>query len=496
MKLAQLLDAEILAGAAQSAADCAITGLSADSRHIGAGYAFFALKGAAANGGQYAAEAEKQGARIIIAEKGLELGPHTIPVIYVEHIRHMLALAAARFYRRQPQVAVAITGTSGKTSVSVFLRQIWEQAGFAAASIGTIGVVARDYHRAESLTTPGAVELAKLLRELADRHITHVAMEASSHGLEQCRLDGVRLTAAGFTNLGRDHMDYHPTVEAYFAAKMRLFDTLLPAGGPAVIYADGKYSARAEAAVKAAGRKALTVGRKGEFIKLKRVEHERFRQYAELEFAGKIYELVLPLAGEFQIANALVAAGLAIACGSPAASVFRALERLQGAPGRLELVGATAAGAPVYVDYAHKPDALENVLKSVRPFTKGRIIVVFGCGGDRDKGKRPIMGALAVKLADKVIITDDNPRTEDAAEIRRQLVAAAPGAEEIADRRKAIRRGISLLERGDTLIIAGKGHEEGQIIGHEAHPFSDKAEALAALAQEAVFAERKNRESK
>jgi len=490
MKLADLLDAELLIGSS-AAADCIITGISADSRNIGAGYAFFALKGTAADGGRFAAQAEAQGARVIIAEQGEALPPLGVPVVYVAHIRHILALAAARFYRRQPQTEAAITGTSGKTSVSVFLRQIWEQAGFAAASIGTIGVIGRDYHRAESLTTPGAVELMKLLRDMADRNITHAVMEASSHGLEQCRLDGVKLTAAGFTNLGRDHMDYHPTVEAYFAAKMRLFDTLLPVGAPAVIYADGKYSARAEAAVKQAGRKALTVGRKGAFIKLKRVEHERFRQYAELEFAGKIYELVLPLAGEFQIANALVAAGLAIACGQPAASVFRALERLQGAPGRLELIGANSAGAPVYVDYAHKPDALENVLKSVRPFTNGRIIVVFGCGGDRDKGKRPMMGALAEKLADKVIITDDNPRTEDAAEIRRQILAAVPLAEEIADRRAAIRRGISLLERGDTLIIAGKGHEEGQIIGTEIHPFSDKAEALAALAEEAAGVETK-----
>jgi len=482
MKLAELLGSGALSGRDKNLAEMDILGLSEDSRRIKAGYAFFALKGNAADGALYAAAAAKQGAAVIIAEAGAQLAPQPAPVIYVENIRHILALAAARFYHAQPQVAAAVTGTSGKTSVTVFLRQIWEQSGFSSASIGTIGVISKDYTIKESLTTPGAVELARIMRDLADHHITHVAMEASSHGLEQCRLDGVKLTAAAFTNLGRDHMDYHPTVDAYFKAKMRLFDTLLPAGAPAVVYADNKFSDKAAAYIAAAGRKALTVGRKGEFIKLKRVEHERFRQYAEFEHDSKIYEIMLPLAGEFQIANALVAAGLAIACGGSAAMVFRALERLQGAPGRLELAGATAAGAPIYVDYAHKPDALENVLKSVRPFTRGRIIVVFGCGGDRDKGKRPIMGALAAKLADKVIVTDDNPRTENADSIRRQILEGALHAEEIPDRRSAIRHAISLLARGDTLIIAGKGHEEGQIIGDKILPFSDKAEVNAALA--------------
>lgn len=494
MKLSQMLDAEILAGGNRVLADLPVSGLAEDSRKIEPGYAFFAVKGNAADGALYAQAAADRGAAVIIAEKGAKLGACAVPVLYAGHIRRALALAAARFYQKQPQTQAAITGTSGKTSVAVFLRQIWEQTGFAAASIGTIGVVSKAYSRPESLTTPSAVEIAQLLRELYDRHITHVAMEASSHGLEQSRLDGVRLTAAGFTNLGRDHMDYHPTVEAYFAAKMRLFDTMLPKGAPAVVYADNKYSDKAAAAVEQAGRELLTVGRKGSFIKLKRVEHERFRQYAELEFDGDIYELNLPLAGEFQIANALVAAGLAIAGKVPPAAVFRALERLSGAPGRLELIGATAAGAPVYVDYAHKPDALENVLKSVRPFTAGRIILVFGCGGDRDKGKRPIMGAIAQKLADIVIITDDNPRTENAAAIRKQILAGAAGAKEIGDRREAIRRAVSLLARGDTLIVAGKGHEEGQIIGAEIYPFSDKAELSAALAAQQGSAEQNGAE--
>lgn len=482
MKIAHLLGGAVLGEESKKLAErLRVSGVADDSRKVRAGDAFFAVAGNAANGLLYAAAAAKAGAAVIIAEKGAHLPGQSVPFITVDNIRHVLALAAARFYHAQPQVAAAVTGTSGKTSVTAFLRQIWEQTGFSAASIGTIGVVAKDFSNPAALTTPGAVELALLLRDLSRKHITHVAMEASSHGLEQCRLDGVKLTAAGFTNLGRDHMDYHPTVEAYFKAKMRLFDTLLPEGAPAVVFADNKYSDKAAAHIAAAGRKALTVGRKGEFIRLKRVEHERFRQYAELDYGGDIYELILPLAGEFQIANALVAAGLAIAGKVPPAAVFRALERLRGAPGRLQLVGATASGAPVYVDYAHKPDALENVLRSVRPFTHGRIILVFGCGGDRDKGKRPIMGEIAVKLADMVIVTDDNPRSENAAIIRKQILAGAHGASEIGDRRAAIRHAVGLLARGDTLIVAGKGHEEGQIIGDKILPFSDVAEVSAAL---------------
>ncbi|KAA6206494.1 MAG: UDP-N-acetylmuramoyl-L-alanyl-D-glutamate--2,6-diaminopimelate ligase [Candidatus Tokpelaia sp.] len=482
MKVSYLLGEAIAADKSKALAETiSISGVADDSRKVKAGYAFFAIAGNSTNGQAYAQAAEKQGAAVIIAEKGADLGARAIPVIYVQNIRHLLALAAARFYHSRPQIIVAVTGTSGKTSVAAFLRQIWENTGFAGASIGTIGVVAKDFSQSGALTTPGAVELALLLAQLARKHITHVVMEASSHGLEQCRLDGVKLTAAGFTNLGRDHMDYHPTIEAYFKAKMRLFDTLLPVGAKAVVFADSKYADKAVAHIEAAGRKALTVGRKGNFIKLKRVEHERFRQYAEIAFEDEIYELVLPLAGEFQLANALVAVGLALASSVPPAAAFRALERLQGAPGRLQLVGATAAGAPVYVDYAHKPDALENVLKSVRPFTNGRIVLVFGCGGDRDKGKRPIMGEIAVKLADIVIVTDDNPRSENAAIIRKQILAGAHGALEIADRRAAIRHAVGLLARGDTLIVAGKGHEEGQIIGDKTLPFSDQAEVANAL---------------
>jgi UDP-N-acetylmuramoyl-L-alanyl-D-glutamate--2,6-diaminopimelate ligase len=322
-----------------------------------------------------------------------------------------------------------------------------------------------------------------LLDELSRAGVTHAAMEASSHGLDQRRLDGVRLSAGAFTNLGRDHMDYHPTVDEYFAAKLRLFDTLLPKGAPAVIFADDPWSDKTAAHARAAGLMVLTVGRHGAFLTLKRVEHERHRQRAEVEAGGVIHEIDLPLAGDFQIANALVAAGLAISTGTPAVQAFSALERLKGAPGRLDLVGTKDHGAPVYVDYAHKPDALENVLASVRPFTTGRVIVVFGCGGDRDRGKRPIMGEIATRLADVVIVTDDNPRSEVPAEIRAAILAAAPGAIEIGDRREAIRKGVALLNAGDTLIVAGKGHEVGQTIGAETVHFSDHEEVRAALAE-------------
>jgi UDP-N-acetylmuramoyl-L-alanyl-D-glutamate--2,6-diaminopimelate ligase len=381
---------------------------------------------------------------------------------------------------------VAVTGTSGKTSVAAFTRQIWEHAGLSAASIGTTGVVAPGRNEYGSLTTPDPVELHKLLGELADAGVTHAAMEASSHGLDQHRLDGVRLTAGGFTNLGRDHMDYHPTVEDYHKAKMRLFEALLPKGAPAVIFADDRWSEPTESVARRAGLDVLTVGRKGTFLALKRAEHERYRQRAEVEVDGTIHEIDLPLAGDFQIANALVAAGLAIATGTKTEAALGALEHLKGASGRLELVGNAASGAPVYVDYAHKPDALENVLTAVRPFTTGRVMVVFGCGGDRDRGKRPIMGEIATRLADVVIVTDDNPRSEEPAAIRAAILAAAPGAIEIGDRREAIRTAVGMLHAGDTLIIAGKGHEEGQTIAGRTLPFSDHDEVGMALSEAAA----------
>ncbi|RWH28866.1 UDP-N-acetylmuramoyl-L-alanyl-D-glutamate--2,6-diaminopimelate ligase [Mesorhizobium sp.] len=466
--------------------DLEVTGLSSDSRQVRPGVVFFALAGSKADGSTYAADAAGRGAAAIVAAKGNTISGLSIPVLAVDDPRLALALSAARFFGKQPRTMVAVTGTSGKTSVAAFTRQIWEQAGFAAASIGTTGVVAPGRNEYGSLTTPDPVALHELLKELAEAGVTHASMEASSHGLDQRRLDGVKLAAGGFTNLGRDHMDYHPTVEDYHRAKLRLFDTLLPKGAPAVIFADDPWSQPTVHAARAAGLNVLTVGRHGEFLTLKRVEHERRRQRAEVEADGVLHEIDLPLAGDFQIANALVSAGLAISTGTSVDKALAALEKLKGAPGRLDLVGTTAAGAPVYVDYAHKPDALENVLTSVRPFTTGRVVVVFGCGGARDRGKRPIMGEIATRLADVVIVTDDNPRTEIPETIRAAILAAAPGAIEIGDRRKAIHEAVAMLHAGDTLIVAGKGHEEGQTIGTETFHFSDHEEVREALQERAA----------
>ncbi|RIX98801.1 UDP-N-acetylmuramoyl-L-alanyl-D-glutamate--2,6-diaminopimelate ligase [Aureimonas flava] len=478
MKLCELAE-DLATGANDDTAD--VTGLTSDSREVRPGFLFAALAGSKGDGAAFVGDAVARGAAAVLLPVGVETTA-AVPVLRSGDARRALARMAARFHGRQPEHVVAVTGTSGKTSIAAFTRQIWTMCGLKAASIGTTGVVSPTRDDYGSLTTPEPVALARLMAELADEGVTHAAMEASSHGLDQRRLDGVELRAAGFSNLGRDHMDYHPTVKDYFRAKMRLFDTLLPKGAPAVIYADDRWSAAATEAAKLAGATVMTVGSNGGFLKLKRLEHERHRQIAEIEAAGKLYRVVLPLAGEFQMANALVAAGLAIATGRNVDDVLPALEHLKGAPGRLELAGTTAEGAPVFVDYAHKPEALEHVLSAVRPFTTGRVVVVFGCGGDRDRGKRPIMGEIAGRLADVVVVTDDNPRSEVPSEIRAAILAAVPQAEEIGDRRAAIRHAVELADAGDTVVIAGKGHENGQTTGNATLPFSDHDEVRAAIA--------------
>ncbi|WP_375685219.1 UDP-N-acetylmuramoyl-L-alanyl-D-glutamate--2,6-diaminopimelate ligase [Bartonella sp. TT110JLCBS] len=458
-----------------------ITGISADSRQVLPGYVFVAVQGKKSDGRHYINDAIKRGARAIVTDCHAVLEDLSVPILRVSNVRHSLALAAARFYGSQPETVVAVTGTSGKTSVVSFLRQIWTHVGFCAASIGTVGVVSPKRNVYGSLTTPDPVVLQRLLSEISHEGVTHAALEASSHGLDQRRLDGVRLTAGAFTNLGRDHMDYHRCVEDYLRAKMRLFDTLLPESAPALIFADDVYSQKVIDVVTQARRRVLTIGRKGQFITINRVEHQRLKQCIECRVENNIYTFDLPLAGDFQVANALMAAGLAIATGASPRKVFSALETLQGAPGRLEFVGKTENNAPVYIDYAHKPEALEQVLLSVRPFTQGRLVVVFGCGGDRDQGKRPLMGKIAADKADIVIVTDDNPRTEMPEKIRKDILQAVPTAIEIADRGEAISYAVELLKAGDTLIIAGKGHEDGQIIGQTTYPFSDRLKAIEAL---------------
>jgi UDP-N-acetylmuramoyl-L-alanyl-D-glutamate--2,6-diaminopimelate ligase len=374
-----------------------------------------------------------------------------------------------------------VTGTSGKTSVAAFLRQIWQTAGRRAASIGTIGIVTPDYATYGSLTTPDPVDLAKSFQRLAGEGVTHVAIEASSHGLDQHRLDGVSLAAGAFTNLSRDHLDYHPSVEAYFEAKMRLFDALLVPGKGAVIDVDSDYGSATEARARARGLNVVTVGGRGRDLKVVGTQPDGFAQIVAVEAFGIRRDVRLPLLGTFQVSNALVAAGLAIVTGLEPDVALAAIERLEGAPGRIELAGTTRSGAAVFIDYSHKPDALEKAIEALRPYATGRLVVIFGCGGNRDPGKRLLMGEIATRLADVTIVTDDNPRNEDPADIRRQIMAAAPGALEIGDRHQAIRTGVGLLQNGDILMIAGKGHETGQIVGDRVLPFSDLDEAKAAL---------------
>ena len=485
MKLRDLFSAE--ADIAAPAADLAIGGIAVDSRAVKPGDLFFALAGAKTDGARFVAAAVAAGAVAVAGEHRPD-GDLAVPFVQLSNPRLALAQAAARFYPHQPEVIAAVTGTSGKTSVAAFTRQIWQRLGHASASIGTIGLVTPTRSVYGSLTTPDPIALHRSLDEIAREGITHLALEASSHGLDQFRLDGVRVAAGGFTNLSRDHMDYHPTVAHYLNAKLRLFRNLVQDGGAAVISADHDCSAEVIEAARARGLRLITIGRNGDpgaGIKLIDAAVEGFAQTLNVEHEGRRYTIKLPLVGEFQIENALVAAGLVIGTGGDAAASFAALEHLEGAPGRLDLVGAHD-GAPVFVDYAHKPDALAKTLQALRPYAKRKLVVVFGAGGDRDSGKRPLMGAIAAENADVVIITDDNPRSEDPATIRAAILAAAPGAREIGDRAEAIRTAISELQPGDALLIAGKGHETGQIVGDRVLHFSDHDAAKAALSASAA----------
>jgi UDP-N-acetylmuramoyl-L-alanyl-D-glutamate--2,6-diaminopimelate ligase len=474
--------ADLLPEAASDAqrADIEIAGLSADSRKIKPGFLFVAVAGAKADGAHFARAAAAAGAAAVAAEQRPEGLPATIAFVPVKNARRALALAAAKFFPRQPATIGAVTGTSGKTSVASFTRQIWTTLGFSAASIGTVGVVSPKGEKYGALTTPDPVELHGTLDRLAGEGVTHLALEASSHGLDQHRLDGVRIAAGAFTNLSRDHLDYHPTMEAYLKAKLRLFTELVEPSGAAVIDVDDCYGGQVVDAARQRGLKVMTVGAGGDDIKLISGAIDGFAQVIGIGHGGKTYNVKLPLVGAFQVQNAAVAAGLAIATGADPARVFPALEKLTGAKGRLELVGS-ANGAPIFIDYAHKPDALAKALGALRPYASGKLIVVFGAGGDRDAGKRPIMGRIAAENADRVIVTDDNPRSEQPAAIRAAILAAAGGATEIGDRAQAIRAGIASLNKGDVLLIAGKGHETGQIVGDRVLPFSDHDAVAAAL---------------
>jgi UDP-N-acetylmuramoyl-L-alanyl-D-glutamate--2,6-diaminopimelate ligase len=457
-----------------------IAGIAADSRAVKPGFLFVAVPGTKADGLTFLPQALAAGASAVMAERAPPSLPDDIAFVAVDNVRRALALAAARLYRGQPGVIAAVTGTSGKTSVAAFTRQIWARLGLSAASIGTIGLVSPQRAVYGSLTTPDPIALHRSLDELAGEGVTHLAIEASSHGLDQHRLDGVRVGVGGFTNITRDHLDYHPNLQAYLAAKLRLFTDLIAPEGAAVVDVDHEHADAVVAAVRSRGLRLMTVGRDGEGIHLRDTAIEGFAQIMRIRYAGRSYRLRLPLVGDFQVENALVAAGQAIATGSDPAAVFGALEHLEGAKGRLERVG-DKSGAPIFVDYAHKPDALAKALDALRPYVKNRLVLVFGAGGDRDTGKRPLMGAIAVDKADHVIITDDNPRSEDPSAIRAAILKAASGAVEIGDRGEAIRRAVAELNTGDVLLIAGKGHESGQIVGDRVLPFTDHEAVAAAL---------------
>lgn len=479
MRLIDLLPGEVTqVNLTEELRDTEITGLTADSRAVEPGFLFAALPGSTVDGRNFIDAAISKGAAAILAPGGTVVANHKIALITSTDARAALAHMAAAFYGEQPETIAAVTGTNGKTSVAHFTRQIWSMIGHQAVSLGTLGLHMPDGSVKPSLTTPDPVTLHADLATLARSGVDHAVMEASSHGLDQRRLDGVRLRAAAFTNLSRDHLDYHGTIDAYLEAKTRLFSAILPADGIAVLNADiPEMSSLADAF----GGRVISYGENGTELKLIATAPSHDGTRITLSVFGQQIDVDLPLAGEFQVYNVLCAAGLAVACGDNVERVIECLDRLEGVPGRLELAG-TANGGSVYIDYAHTPDALENVLAAMRAHTTNRLITVMGCGGDRDRGKRPIMGRVATDLADIAIVTDDNPRSEDPDTIRREIRAAAPGARDIGDRETAIREAVSMLTDGDVLVIAGKGHETGQTIGDEVRPFDDLLVARAAIA--------------
>ncbi|MCW5725103.1 MAG: UDP-N-acetylmuramoyl-L-alanyl-D-glutamate--2,6-diaminopimelate ligase [Maricaulaceae bacterium] len=464
------------------AADVEIAGLTLDSRAVKPGFLFAALPGVKAHGRDFIPQALANGAAAILAGPGL--GPQPVPVIEDADPALRFSALAARFWPRQPGCVAAVTGTNGKSSTVDFLRQIWAAHGFDSASLGTLGV-ARGEGRAETgYTTPDAAALHRALDALAGEGVTHLAMEASSHGLKQRRMHGVRVTLAGFTNLTQDHLDYHPDFDDYFASKLMLFTDLTPPGAPAVINVDSDWGARAAEAARARGLAVTAIGWRGEDWQIREITPRAAGQTLTLSVQGRARKVELPLVGEFQAANAVMAAALAAESGVPADAALKTLERLKGVPGRLELAARTRHGDPLLVDYAHTPDGLDKLLRAARPHTRGRIILVFGCGGDRDPTKREPMGRVAAKLADHVIVTDDNPRSERPAAIRTAILKGCPGAQEIGDRAAAIRAAAAMMRKGDCLLIAGKGHETGQTAGGVTQPFDDREEARKAVAEQ------------
>jgi UDP-N-acetylmuramoyl-L-alanyl-D-glutamate--2,6-diaminopimelate ligase len=451
--------------------DSEVTGFAIDHRKVAAGSVFGAFKGAVFNGEDFIEEAVDRGAVAVIARP--EATVDRVPLLSDPEPRRLFAVLAAKFYAPFPQTVVAVTGTNGKTSTVEMTRQMWRMSGHRSASIGTLGVTTSDDQVSTGLTTPDIVTFLSNMAGLKRMGISHVAYEASSHGIDQHRAEGVPLAAVAFTNFSRDHLDYHQTMQAYFEAKMRLVEELLPAGKPAVIWTDDPKSQEVTERARRCGHEVLTVGRKGETIRLVEQKPTALGQTLMLEHGGKTHRLALPLIGAYQSSNVLTAAGLVLATGGNWDATFAAMQRVAPVRGRLERAVISRGGVPVYIDYAHTPDALEAAITALRPHVEGRLITVFGAGGDRDQGKRPEMGAVATRLSDVVIVTDDNPRSEDPAKIRSAIMVAAPGATEVAGRREAIAEAIRIAREGDIVLVAGKGHETGQIIGDKVLPFDD-----------------------
>jgi UDP-N-acetylmuramoyl-L-alanyl-D-glutamate--2,6-diaminopimelate ligase len=454
-----------------------VTALAIDHRKVKGACVFGAFPGTRVNGEDFIADAVARGAVAVVARP-------QAAVVGALHIadanpRARFAALAARFFGPYPAHVAAVTGTNGKTSTVELTRQLWAMAGHRAASLGTLGLnTGGGAQAATGLTTPDILSFLQSAQSLAESGITHLAYEASSHGLDQHRSEGLPLMAAAFTNLSRDHLDYHHTMEAYFAAKLRLFTQVLSPGGTAVVWADDQpWSTRVASAVKARGLPLITVGKAGDTLRLTARTPNAHGQTLEILHHQHKTVVNLPLIGEYQAANALIAAGLVIATGSDPAQTLASLAQLTPVRGRLEHAATSASGAPVYIDYAHTPEALAAAAAALRPHTRGRLILVFGAGGNRDAGKRPLMGEIAMRVADRVIVTDDNPRHEDPAAIRHAILEAAPGAQDIADRRAAIAAGIASAGGDDVVLIAGKGHEQGQTIADTVLPFDDAAVA-------------------
>ncbi|MCX7354448.1 MAG: UDP-N-acetylmuramoyl-L-alanyl-D-glutamate--2,6-diaminopimelate ligase [Alphaproteobacteria bacterium] len=457
-----------------------IRGLAADSGAVHPGFLFAALTGSRTDGRTYIADARKRGAVALLGRPDIAADAQGMAFIADANPRLRLARMAAAFYGAQPRTVAAVTGTNGKTSTVTFARQLWTALGRRAASLGTLGVAAPDLNIDEGLTTPDPIALHDMLAKLAKSGVDHAALEASSHGLDQFRLDGVRVSLAAFTNLTRDHLDYHHDMNAYRTAKLRLFGELLAPDGAAVLNADADGVEHFQATCAARALRVLTYGERGTDLRLEAVEARPNGQRIVLNAAGTRHDIFLPLVARFQAMNALCALGLVTAGGEDMDKAVAALPALHGVPGRVQRVSVLSNGAGIYVDYAHTPDALETVLRALRPHAARRLSVIFGCGGDRDPGKRPLMGDVARRLADDIFVTDDNPRSENPAEIRRQILAACPDAKEFDSRADAIGAAVAALQAGDVLVVAGKGHERYQIVGDKVLPFDDAAIAADA----------------